>query len=243
MLSMRRPHLDHLDDLLLGLAHDEDAAARHRAQEAFLLEQRHRLADRRAGDAERLRQLPLVEADLVGVRVDVGVDDRLLQRGVGLVAEADVGVDRLQRERRRSARRSPAAVGSLAAAPVGVDDRPRAMPAGSSVCRRTGSHRPLLRDWRTAPESGAAGWCRPIRHVLRNHRGRAFAGDWYLIYQKPVGDAIGLCLTCLGVTGGPLVPQPQQISLLRMLHRTYVRASRAAAGNGRATYLAINDDR
>jgi hypothetical protein len=64
----RRPHLDHLDDLLLGLAHDEDAAARHGAQEAFLLEQRHRLADRRARDAERLRELPLVEADLVGVR-------------------------------------------------------------------------------------------------------------------------------------------------------------------------------
>ena len=44
----RRPHLDHLDDLLLRLADDEDAAARHGAQEAFLLEQRHRLADRRA---------------------------------------------------------------------------------------------------------------------------------------------------------------------------------------------------
>ena len=76
----RRPHLDHLDDLLLRLAHDEAAAPRHRAQESFLLEQRHRFADRRARHAERLAQLALVEADLVPMRIDVRVHDRLLQR-------------------------------------------------------------------------------------------------------------------------------------------------------------------
>ena len=95
----RRPHLDHLDDLLLRLAHDEAAAARHRAQESFLLEQRHRLADRRARDAERLAQLALVQADLVAMRIDVRVHDRLLQRRVRLVAQARVGRDRLQRQR------------------------------------------------------------------------------------------------------------------------------------------------
>ena len=90
----RRPHLDHLDDLLLGLAHDEDAAPRLGAQEAFLLEQRDRLADRRARHAELLRQLLLVEADLVRGRVDVGFGDHLLQRRVRLVAQADGDVDR-----------------------------------------------------------------------------------------------------------------------------------------------------
>ena len=49
-------------------------------------------------------QLALVEADLLVVRIDVGIHDRLLQRGVGLVAEARVGRDRLQRQRRRRGR-------------------------------------------------------------------------------------------------------------------------------------------
>ena len=95
----RRPHFDHLDDLALGLADDEDAAARNRPQQALLLEQRHRLADRRPRDPQRERQLALVEPDLALVRVDVGLDDRLLQRRVGLVAQARVRVDRLERQR------------------------------------------------------------------------------------------------------------------------------------------------
>jgi hypothetical protein len=41
--------------------------------------------------------------------VDVGVHDRLLQRGVGLVAETDVGVDGLQNERGGRARAGTAA--------------------------------------------------------------------------------------------------------------------------------------
>ena len=41
------------------------------AHEALLLEQRHRLADRRAADAEILRQLALVEPDVARVAVDV----------------------------------------------------------------------------------------------------------------------------------------------------------------------------
>ena len=47
------------------LAHDKDAAARAGADKAFLLEHGHRLADRRAADAQPLRQPPLVEPDLV----------------------------------------------------------------------------------------------------------------------------------------------------------------------------------
>ena len=95
----RGPDLDHLDDLLLGFPDDEDTASRNRAEKALLLEQRHRLADRRPADAERATQLPLVEADLLAVRIDVRVHNRLLERRVGLVAEADVGVQWLERQR------------------------------------------------------------------------------------------------------------------------------------------------
>jgi hypothetical protein len=97
----RGPDLDHLDDLLLRFPDDEDPAPRQGAQEAFLLEQRHRLADRRAADAEGATQLALVETDFLTVRVNVGVHDRLLERRVGLVAEADVGAQRLERQGRR----------------------------------------------------------------------------------------------------------------------------------------------
>ena len=97
----RRPDLDHFDDLLLGFPDDEDAAARDGAQEALLLEQRHRLADRRPADAEGTAQLTLVETDFLAVRIDVGVHDRLLERRVGLVAEADVRVQWLERQGRR----------------------------------------------------------------------------------------------------------------------------------------------
>jgi len=51
----RRPGGDHLDHLALRLAHNIDAAARHRANEAFALELRHGLAHGRAADAEILR--------------------------------------------------------------------------------------------------------------------------------------------------------------------------------------------
>ena len=61
----RRHDRDHLDDLALRLAHDKDAAARPGADKAFLLQQGHRLADRRAADPEPLREPPLVEPDLV----------------------------------------------------------------------------------------------------------------------------------------------------------------------------------
>ena len=64
----RRPGGDHLDHLALGLAHHIDAAARHRAHEALALELRHRLAHRRAADAEILRELALVEPDVGRLR-------------------------------------------------------------------------------------------------------------------------------------------------------------------------------
>ena len=94
-----RPHLDHFDDLLLGLAHDENPAPRRGTQKSLLLEQRHRLADRRATDTERLAQLALVEPALLTMRVDIGVHDRLLEGGIGLLAQGQVGVERLQDQR------------------------------------------------------------------------------------------------------------------------------------------------
>src|SRR6185437_962171 len=57
---------------------------------------RHRLTHRRAADAEILRQLALVEPDLVTAMVDVHRHDGVLQRGVGLLLETRAGIDRLQ---------------------------------------------------------------------------------------------------------------------------------------------------
>src|SRR5215471_5121890 len=91
----RRPHLDHLDDLALGFAHHEDAAARHGFDEAFLLQKRHRLTDGRAAYAQILRELPLVQTNLVRLVVDIDRGYRLLQRVVGLGAKARLRVDRL----------------------------------------------------------------------------------------------------------------------------------------------------
>ncbi len=84
----RRPHLDHLDDLALGLAHNENAAARHGADEALLLENRQRLADRGTAHAECLHQLALIEAQLLALTVDVGTGYGVLEQRVGLVAQA-----------------------------------------------------------------------------------------------------------------------------------------------------------
>jgi hypothetical protein len=76
MLSSAAQAVDHLDHLALGLAHDVDAAARHRAHEALALELRHGLAHGRAGDTEFLRQLALVEPDFGARAINVhGHDD------------------------------------------------------------------------------------------------------------------------------------------------------------------------
>ncbi len=96
----RRPHLDHRDDLFPRLAHHEDAATRQGAHEPLLLQQRHRLADRRARDAEIVRELALVEADLARMGIDVEAGDRLLERMIGLRAKARLRVDRLHVEPR-----------------------------------------------------------------------------------------------------------------------------------------------
>src|SRR5580704_1129649 len=56
----RRHDSDHLDDLALCLAHDEDAPARAGADKAFLLQEGHRLAYRRAAHPEPFREPPLV---------------------------------------------------------------------------------------------------------------------------------------------------------------------------------------
>src|SRR5664279_4986930 len=100
----RRPGGDHLDHLALGLAHHIDTATRHRAHEAFAFELRHRLAHRRAADAEVVRQLALVEADVVAAAVDVHRHDGVLQGGVGLVLEAWGVVDGPKRRLRRRRR-------------------------------------------------------------------------------------------------------------------------------------------
>ncbi len=83
---------DHLDNLALCLAHDKDAAARPGPDKAFLLEQGHRLADRRAAYPKPRREPPLVEPDLLRVAVDVHRGDRPLQRGIGFLAEGGAGV-------------------------------------------------------------------------------------------------------------------------------------------------------
>ena len=97
----RRADFDDLDDLFLGFPDDEDAAARNGAQEAFLLEQRHRLADRRPADAERAAQLTFVETNFLSAAVDVRVHNRFFERRVRLVDDADVRVEGLEVQLRR----------------------------------------------------------------------------------------------------------------------------------------------
>ena len=89
----RRPGADHVDDLALGPAHDDDAAARHGLDEAVLLQHRDRFADRGAADAEAFRQRALVEHDRLGRRVDVHLEDGFLQGLIGLVLEAGLRRD------------------------------------------------------------------------------------------------------------------------------------------------------
>src|SRR6185436_18975746 len=97
----RSPGGDHLDHLDLRLAHDIDAAPWHGADETFALELRHRLAHRGAADAEVLGELALVETDVLTAAIDVHRHDDVLQRNVGLVLEAERGVDRLDGKPRR----------------------------------------------------------------------------------------------------------------------------------------------
>ena len=102
----RRPGGDQFDHFLLGLAHDIDAAPRHRAHETLALELGHCFAHRRPADAEILRKLALVEPDVGAAAVDVHRHDDVLQRGIGLVLEAERGVDRLDGEPMRLALRA-----------------------------------------------------------------------------------------------------------------------------------------
>ena len=84
----RGPGADHVDDLALGAADHDDAAARHGLDEAVLLQHRDRFANGRAADAEAFRQCALVEHDLLGRRIDVHLEDGFLQGLIGLVLEA-----------------------------------------------------------------------------------------------------------------------------------------------------------
>ena len=78
----------------LDFAHHHDAAARHGTDKTFLFQHRQRLADRRAADAQLLRELALVEADLARVAVDVHVGDGALDGLAGLLAQADADLQR-----------------------------------------------------------------------------------------------------------------------------------------------------
>src|SRR5262249_614240 len=94
----RRPGGDQLDHLLLGLAHDVDAAARHRAHEPLAFELRHRLAHRRAADAEIARELAVVEPHLDRLLVDVERQDHALERRIGAVREGGGVLERRNRD-------------------------------------------------------------------------------------------------------------------------------------------------
>ena len=85
----RGPDGDHLDHLALRLAHHDQPAAWHRADEAFLLQHRQRLAHRRAAHPKVLRELAFVQPDLQRMAVDVHLGDRALDRLAGLLAQPD----------------------------------------------------------------------------------------------------------------------------------------------------------
>ena len=87
-----RPDGDHLDDLGLGLAHDEGSLARHDAQKPLLREARHGLADGGPADPEVLGQLALVEADFLVAAIDVHGRDGVLQRLVRLRRQAEINL-------------------------------------------------------------------------------------------------------------------------------------------------------
>ena len=53
---------------------------REPVREAFLLEQRHRLADRRPADAERTAQLTFVETNFLSVAIDVRIHNCCFER-------------------------------------------------------------------------------------------------------------------------------------------------------------------
>ena len=171
----RRPGGDHLDHLALGLAHDIDAAARHRAHEALALELRHRLAHRRARDAEILRQLALVEPDVGARAVDVGGNDDVAQGGVGLVLERLLAVDRSDDEarfthgNRLSSRQFPSFPNTLFIIPeapqAGIGSSAAAMVPPHEIRGRTQNRLPAG-GWRRRPTRA-----RPARHVQRRgHR-------------------------------------------------------------------------
>ena len=71
-----RPYGDHVEDLRLGLAHDEDATARHDLHQTFAFELRQCFTQRRAGYPEALRQVTLVEFQFGAGIVDIEIGDR-----------------------------------------------------------------------------------------------------------------------------------------------------------------------
>ena len=84
----RGPGADHVDDLGLGAADHDDAAARHGFDEAVLFQHRDGFANRGAADAEAFGQRALVEHHLLGRRIDVHLENSFLQGLIGLVLEA-----------------------------------------------------------------------------------------------------------------------------------------------------------
>ena len=64
------------------------------ADEALLLQDRQRFADWGAADAEVFAELPLVQADFLGLTVDVHFGDGALDRVAGLLSQAEPDVER-----------------------------------------------------------------------------------------------------------------------------------------------------
>src|SRR3954451_398592 len=91
----RRPDGDHFEDLLERVALDEDAAPWLDLDEPLLLEPGQRLADRGAGDAELLRHLALVEAQIRPLVIEVHRRDAVLQHLVNVFFEAEIAANRL----------------------------------------------------------------------------------------------------------------------------------------------------
>src|ERR1051326_8129402 len=91
----RRPHGDQLDDLAPALAHHIDAAPRLGAHKTLALELRHRLAHRRAADAEVGGETPFVEPDLGATAVHVHGRDGVLERRVGLALQTRRPLERI----------------------------------------------------------------------------------------------------------------------------------------------------
>ena len=106
-----RPDHDHLQNLVQRLAPDKNALAGLDFDEAFLFQLGQRLADRRAGNAELLCDLPFIEAQVGPFGIDVHVHDGVAQDLVDMILQREVHSYRFKfganRHQRKSASLRP----------------------------------------------------------------------------------------------------------------------------------------